>query len=114
MSPQYLTATQTRTKLFELLDQVNKDPSFQPIISYRGRPAAVLINYQEWQELLETIDIAADPQLLSELKKASQDITAENLITYDDIFGHPQPGFGVADKADITYKINQASNNDPK
>jgi len=47
-----VTATETRKRIFDLLDKVSVDPSFQVVISHHGKPAAVLVNLKEWESLL--------------------------------------------------------------
>lgn len=102
------TATEARNQFFDLLDKVSSDPSFQPVICHRGKPVAVLANIEEWESLLETVSIAANPQLVKSLKTAKQDIKKGDVLTYDEVFGHPQPGFAVADKGKIVYKLKKA------
>lgn len=102
------TATEARNQFFDLLDKVSADSSFQPVISHRGKPVAVLANIEEWESLLETVNIAANPQLVKNLNQAKNDIKKGNILTYDEVFGHPQPGFTVADKGKVVYKLKKA------
>ena len=103
-----LTATEARSHIFDLLAKVASDPSFQTVISYRGKPTAVLVNIDEWTSLLETVSVASNPQLVKNLKKSRQDIKKGRILTYDEVFGYPQPGFTVADKGKIVYKLKKA------
>ncbi len=102
------TATQARNQFFELLDKVSSDPSFQPVISHHGKPTAILANIEEWESLMETVSIAANPQLVESLKNAREDIKKGEILTYDEVFGHPQPGFAIADKGKVVYKLKKA------
>ena len=105
----FTTATEARKNLFKLLDKITSDPSYSSIINYHGKPTAVLINFGEWENLLETIEIASQPELVTNLKNYRQDISRGKVITYDEVFGHPQPGFNVADKSKIIYQVKKAS-----
>jgi len=103
-----VTATEARKRIFDLLDKVSVDPSFQVVISHHGKSAAVLVNLKEWESLLETLSIASNPQLVKNFEKTRRDIKRGNVLTYDEVFGHPQHGFAVADKGKIIYKLNKA------
>lgn len=103
-----LTATEARKQIFDLLDKVSKDPSFQALITHHGKPVAVLSSVDEWEGLLETLSVASNPQLVKNLEEAKEDIKRGEVLTYDEVFGHPQPGFAVADKGKIVYKLKKA------
>ena len=102
------TATEARRHFFDLLDKVGADPSFCPIITRHGKPIATLVNVDEWENLMETLSIAANPQLVKNLEKVREDIREGKVLTYDEVFGHPQPGFRVADKGKVVYKLKKA------
>ena len=102
------TATEARRQFFDLLDKVDADPSFQPTITRHGKPIATLVNTDEWESVLETLDIAANPKLVQNLDQARKDIKEGKVLTYDEVFGHPQPGFTVADKGKVVYKLKKA------
>ena len=102
------TATEARRHFFDLLDKVGSDPSFRPIITRHGKPIATLVNVEEWENLMETLSIAANPQLIKNLEKVREDIRKGKVLTYDEVFGHPQPGFAVADKEKVVYKLKKA------
>jgi len=103
-----LTATEARKRIFDLLDKISSDPSFQAVISHHGKPAAVLVNLKEWESLLETLSIASNPRLVKNLEKTRRDIKRGNVLTYDEVFGQPQPGFVIADKGKVVYKLTKA------
>ena len=102
------TATEARRHFFDLLDKVSADPSFRPVITRHGKQIATLVNADEWENLMETLSIAANPQLVRNLERARGDIKRGEVLTYDEVFGHPQPGFRVADKAKVVYRLKKA------
>jgi prevent-host-death family protein len=73
---------QTKTK--EVVEGVKKtgDPV---IITQRGRPAALVVNYEEYEGMLHTLDEMSYPDWQERLKEAEEDsrkgrgITLENL-----------------------------------
>lgn len=52
------------------------------VITKNGRPAAVLISYDDLESLEETLDILADPEAVREIRDA---LAATERFTLDDI-----------------------------
>lgn len=42
------------------------------VITAKGRPAAVLVSYEEWESIMETLAIKRDPKLMSQIRAALQ------------------------------------------
>ena len=38
------------------------------VITAKGRPAAVLVSYDEWESMVETIAIKKDPRLMAQIR----------------------------------------------
>jgi prevent-host-death family protein len=56
-------------------------------ISRNGHPAAVLLAQEDYDSLLETIDIMADTELVSELRQAIAEDRPELGVTGDELAG---------------------------
>ena len=54
------------------------------------------------------MSVAANPQLVKNLERVWEDIREGKVLTYDEVFGHPQPGFRIADKGKVVYKLKRA------
>ncbi len=39
------------------------------IITSKGKPAAILMNFEDWEGLMETLEIKKDKKLIAEIKK---------------------------------------------
>ena len=76
----------TKAKLLELLRRV-EDEHENIVITKNGLPKAVLLNYEEFSGLLETIDILADQQAIRAIRSALKDIQAERVVRLADAFG---------------------------
>ena len=59
--------TEFRTRAVEAVRRVNRLGD-EVIILSRGRPAAVLISYDDWESIAETLAIRQDPQLLAQVR----------------------------------------------
>jgi prevent-host-death family protein len=81
-----LSLSEAKMKLSELVEAVySKDEEI--LITKNGRPAAVLVSPEEFESWKETIEIAALPDLMAEikrglagLKKKSRLYTLEELL----------------------------------
>ena len=65
----YLTITEARKKLLGLPDELTDEPI---IITKHGKPVMVTISYGQMESLLETLEILADEEFTSQLKKGIQ------------------------------------------
>ena len=70
--------TEARNRLSEIIDEVISTGS-DLVISKHGRPAAVVIGYDDYEALLETLNILSDPEAMSALAEAERDLAAGNL-----------------------------------
>ena len=71
--------TEARNRLSEIVDEVVSTGS-DLVITKHGRPAAVLIGYEEYEALLETLNILSDPEAMAALAQAERDLAAGDLV----------------------------------
>ncbi|OGG14096.1 hypothetical protein A3D77_06315 [Candidatus Gottesmanbacteria bacterium RIFCSPHIGHO2_02_FULL_39_11] len=64
-----ITASKARAQLFELLENTSKGKGAYEI-QLRGKGSAILMDKEEFEGWLETIDIMSDPKEYNELKRA--------------------------------------------
>ena len=74
--------TEARNRLSEIVEDVTSTGS-EFVISRHGRPAAVVIGYEEYESLLETLNILSDADTMSALAEAEADLAAGDLTTLD-------------------------------
>ena len=55
------------------------------VVSRRGRPEVVMMSVEDYESLLETIEIQSDKELLKSLKKAEKEIAQGKGKTLEDI-----------------------------
>lgn len=68
----YITATAARKNFFSLIETANK--SGKPIsITHGGIPKAVLMSQDEFDGLIETLEIMSDPQLMKDIRDSMKD-----------------------------------------
>ena len=74
--------TEARSRLSEIVDEVESTGSTIEI-SRHGRPVAVVMGYEEYESLLETLNILADDATMDAIAEAERDIAAGDLIDLD-------------------------------
>lgn len=74
--------TEARNRLSEIVDDVVATGS-DFVITKHGRPSAVVIGYNEYESLLETLNILSDRDTMAYLAQAEADMTAGNLLDLD-------------------------------
>lgn len=74
--------TEARSRLSEIVDEVESTGSTIEI-SRHGRPVAVVMGYEEYESLLETLNILADDATMDAIAEAERDIAAGDLIELD-------------------------------
>jgi antitoxin YefM len=79
-----VTLKELRPNLPKIIDDVNtKMDRF--VITKRGKPTAILMSIEDYESLLETLDILSDKELTKNLKTAIKDIKTGNLCTLEEI-----------------------------
>lgn len=74
--------TEVRSRLSEIVDEVTSTGSAVEI-SRHGRPVAVVVGYEEYESLLETLNILADETTMDAIAEAERDLAAGDLTELD-------------------------------
>ena len=102
-----LTATETRSRIFDLLEMISRDPSHFFIISHKAKPKAVLMSLEEFESWKETLEIVSDPQAMKEIEESLGELKEGRYYTLDEVFPELEKRMSVADKGKIEYKVKQ-------
>lgn len=70
--------TEARNRLSEIVDEVTSTGS-EVVISRHGRPVVVVVGYEEFESLVETLNILADDTTMAALDEAERDLAAGRL-----------------------------------
>ena len=74
--------TEARSRLSEIVDEVASTGSAIEI-SRHGRPVAVVLGYDEYESLIETLNILTDEATMDAIAEAERDIAAGDLTELD-------------------------------
>ena len=69
------------------LDECEEGPI---IVTKNGRPAAILVNIQEYARLKETLDVLSDPALMQQIRQSEAYYrSGKKGLSFEDVFGEP-------------------------
>ena len=81
-----LPLSEAKTHLARLLSQV-EELGEQVVITRSGRPAGVLLSVEEYEGLLETLEILADANLLKKVRSGLEDLEAGRTVGHEEVWG---------------------------
>jgi antitoxin YefM len=87
--PKTLPISEVKAKLPELVAGVSEREE-EIVVTKNGKPAAVLVNYAEYERLKETIEVLSDPSLMRQIRASQRyyEKGGEGL-SFEDVFGEP-------------------------
>lgn len=81
-----LTATEAKRRLLELLRNV-QERGEELVITRRGEPAAVLLPHDEYERLIETLEILSDGELVRKIRRGLAEAKRGATVSLDEAFG---------------------------
>ena len=82
-----LSLSEVKTRLPELVAGV-QELEEEVIVTKNGRPAAILINVNEYTRLKETLDVLSDPGLMSQIAESRAFYkTKHKGLSFEDVLG---------------------------
>jgi prevent-host-death family protein len=84
-----LPLSEVKTRLPELVAGVAEREE-EVVVTKNGRPAAVLVNVQEYARLKETLDVLSDPALMNQIAESRVFYrSGKKGLPFEDVFGEP-------------------------
>lgn len=107
MNPKYtLPISEARKKIFEIAEEVQK-PDVYYVLTEKGRPKAVILSYEEYDSLIETLEVMQEmPDLGKDLKRAREAVASgeyKTFTTLEELLA--KQGFILAEKAKKQYGV---------
>ena len=69
-----------------LIDEISKTHTAYQI-TRGGIPEGILLSAEEYESLLETLEILSDPELMQQINKSIRDMKKGRLLTHEEVFG---------------------------
>jgi prevent-host-death family protein len=87
--PKTLPISEVKARLPELVTGVEQRDE-EVVVTRNGKPAAVLVNYAEFERLKETLDVLSDPGLMRQIEESRAFYaTGGKGLSFEDVFGEP-------------------------
>ncbi len=102
-----LPVSEARTKIFKIVDQIQKTGSYYTITE-KGKPKAVIMSAEEFESWQETLKVQKMfPNLEKDIKKAEDDYKNKEYVTLEEVL--KKQGYVLADKSKKKYEVSNNS-----
>lgn len=79
-----MTITEGRKELFRIAEDVQK-PDTRYIFTIEGKPGVVLMSADEYDSLMETMEILSDPKIMEDIRKAEEDYRQGRYTSWEEV-----------------------------
>ena len=79
-----VTLKELRPGLPEIINEIDRKLD-RYIVTKRGKPVAIMMSMDDYEGLLETIEILSDKAAVKRIKKAKQEIAAGKTLSLEDL-----------------------------
>jgi antitoxin YefM len=79
-----LTLKELRPELPRVIERIDKKFD-RYLITKRGKPVVVMLSVDDYEALLETLDILEDDETMTRLKRGENEIRRGNTRSWDDV-----------------------------
>ena len=69
MEAKILSVTQLKPQILKVI-RMAKEAGQEYVVTKNGRPAAVIMSYEEWESWKETCEILSDPKAMAQIRKS--------------------------------------------
>lgn len=84
-----LPISEVKTRLPELVTGVERREE-EIIVTRKGKPVAVVVNYAEYERLKETLDVLADPEMMRQIGRSKAFFARGGKgLSFEEVFGEP-------------------------
>jgi antitoxin YefM len=101
--------SEARKRIFEIADEVQK-PDTHYVLTENGKPKAVILSAEQFEDLLDDLDILSDPELAERIEEAERQYEAGDYITWEELKKELHIGseeLSVRDIGKEKYQIKQ-------
>lgn len=79
-----ISITEARKKIFDIAEEVQK-PNKYYTLTEKGRPKVVLMSAEEFDSIMETMEILSDPKIMANIKKAEEEFKRGEYQSWDEV-----------------------------
>lgn len=79
-----ISISEARKRIFAIADEVQKPDTYY-VLTENGKPKAVILSAEEFENLLDDLDILSDPDLLKEIEEGERAIEEGDYVTWEEL-----------------------------
>jgi prevent-host-death family protein len=84
-----LPISEVKTRFPELVSDVDEREE-EIVVTRKGKPVAVVVNYAEFERLKDTLEVLADPELMRQIARSKSFFSRGGRgLSFEDVFGEP-------------------------
>jgi len=84
MAKKVIPITEGRKKLFKIAEEIQKPDTYYTF-TIDGKPQVVLMSKDEFDSIMETMEILSDPEIMKDLKKADEDFKKGRYSSWEEV-----------------------------
>jgi antitoxin YefM len=81
---EFMPLAEVKSRLSEVVDEIERESS-HTIITKHGRPAAVVISVEEYESMVETLEILSDPSLVEDIFRSKLEESQAVVLSADQL-----------------------------
>lgn len=98
--------SEARKRIFEIAEEVQKPGNYYTLTE-KGRQKAVLMSAEDFESLMENLEVLSDPKIMANIKKAEEEFEKGEYITWEEMKKElhqlQRPGLVLVDKSRKKY-----------
>lgn len=109
MSKKTIPITEGRKKLFKIAEEVQRPDTYY-VFTVEGRPRVVLMSRDEFESIMETVEILSDPEIIKDLREAEEDFKRGDYVSWEEVkkkIGFKDPDLILRDKSKTKKKYGK-------
>lgn len=111
-----ISISEARSRIFEIADDAQK-PGRYYTFTENGKPKVVLMSAEEFDSLMEDIEILNNPEIMANIKKSQEEFEAGEYVTLQELekeLGYARlkiPQLVLRDKSKKRYRVKKTQKN---
>jgi len=102
-----MSLTEARKRIFEICDAVQQ-PGVYYTLTENGKPKVVILSFEEYESIMETMDVMEEmPELAEDIKRVDRAVKSgeyKNWTTLEELLA--KQGYVLAEKAKKPYGVS--------
>ncbi len=84
MAKKIISITEGRKKLFKIVEEIQRPDTYYTF-TVDGKPKVVLMSKDEFDSIMETMEIMSDPEIMKDIKKAEEDFKKGRYSSWEEV-----------------------------